>query len=164
MPVPRIVEPSMKVTVPVGRPLVTGYTAAVSTTGPPNVVFAGAAPTDIVVAAFEMLTFTGLAELSDTPKLVLPVKYAAIESFPTASAVVFSTATPEAFRVAPPSTAVPLWNVTDPVGTTVPVAWTTVAVNATEVPYVAEVGLAVIEVVVPVVFTFTVTEPNAIAA
>ncbi len=122
MAVPSTVEPSMKVTVPVGTPLVAGYTAAVRTTGPPNVVFAGAAPTDIVVAAFAMLTFTGLAELSDIPKLALPVKYAATGSFPTASAVVFSTATPEAFRVALPSTVVPLWKVTDPVGIVVPAA------------------------------------------
>ena len=127
--VPRLVDPSINVTVPVGAPLVAGVTVAVSTTVPPKVEFAGAAPTVVVVPAWVTFTFTGIAVESDAPKLVPPPYDATMALFPTGSVVVANVATPDAFKVAVPITVVPLENVTVPVGTAVPDAGCTVATN-----------------------------------
>jgi hypothetical protein len=85
----------------------------------------------------------------DVENPVGPPYPAVIECIPTASELVAYVATPDPFSVPVPSVIVPSRNVTVPVGTAVPDAGVTVAVNVILVPLAAVVDEAVSAVLVP---------------
>jgi hypothetical protein len=133
-PVPRVVVPSRKVTIPVGVPEVLDRIVAVNVSGAPldaeaeeltitAVVPAGTAVVMISVSAPEVLL----------AKVALPEYLAVTECVPTASVDVVKVATAALFSVPLPSVAVPSRKVTVPVG--VPeLLDVIVAVNVTGVP------------------------------
>jgi hypothetical protein len=135
VPVPSVVVPSRKVTVPVGIPVVLDVTVAVNVTGEPLDTEAAELANAAAVAASVMDSVTAAEVLP--AKFVLPLYVAVIECVPTVSAAVVKVPTPLPFRVPVPSAVVPSRKVTVPVGAPV-VLDLIVAVNITGVPLDAE--------------------------
>ena len=126
VPVPSRVVPSLNVTVPVGVPVVAGFTVAVKVTAWPNADGFTEETTEVVEAAW----FTACDRAGEVlpAKLASPLYTAVMECVPTVSVDVVNAAFP-ALSVPVPSVAVPFLNVTVPVG--VPDVAVTVAVNVT---------------------------------
>ena len=114
VPVPSVVAPSRKVTVPVGVPEVLDLIVVVNVTGAPFDAEAAELTNAVAVAAGVMVSIT--------PAEVLPAKFAlalylaVIECVPTVSVDVANVATPLPFSVPVPSIVVPSRKVTIPVG------------------------------------------------
>src|SRR6266853_1870435 len=94
VPVPNVVEPSLKVTVPVGTPLPGGVavTVAVNVTGWLNTEGLDDELTAVVVAAPAEFTTCGAAFPLLLAHPVAPVKVAVMVWLPTANAVVLNEA------------------------------------------------------------------------
>ena len=138
VPLPSVVVPSRKVTVPVGAPEVLDVIVAVKVTG--ELLDAEAA--ELINAVVVALAAAGVM-VSITAAEVLPAKFAlalylaVIECVPTVSVDVAKVATPPPFSVPVPSVVAPSRKVTVPVG--VPeVLDVIVAVNVTGEPLEAE--------------------------
>jgi len=131
VPVPSVVAPSRKVTVPVGVPEVLDLIVVVNVTGAPFDAEAAELTNAVAVAAGVMVSIT--------PAEVLPAKFAlalylaVIECVPTVSVDVANVATPLPFSVPVPSIVVPSRKVTIPVGVPL-LPGLTVAVHVTGVP------------------------------
>lgn len=140
VPVPRVVEPSLNVTIPVGVPMLPAAfdTVAVNVTCCPVVAALGAAVTAVIVSATVTISVTIAVEVLPR-KLVSPEYFAVIEWIPTDSDEVMNAACPFTFSVPVPICMLPSKNCTVPVGVPV-VELETVAVNVTDCPKVA--GLA----------------------
>jgi hypothetical protein len=144
-PVPRVVGPSRKVTVPVGVPEVLDIIAAVNVTGAPLDDVA-AELTSAAVVGTDVMVSTIAAEVL-LAKFALPVYLAVIECVPTVSVEVVKLATAALFSVPVPSVAVPSRKVTIPVG--VPeLVDVIVAVNVSGLPLDAEAAEATMVAVV----------------
>src|ERR1700679_2755182 len=85
----------------------------------------------------------------EVEKFASPLYFAVIEPAPTGSVVVEKVVEPEPLSVPVPRVIAPLANVTVPVGTFVPAAGVTLAINVTLAPEVADAG-PVSVVVVPI--------------
>lgn len=128
VPVPSVVVPSLKVTVPVGVPETRPFTTAVNVTDPPE--NAGFVLDVSAVVVFCCTTCVNTAEVL-ARLLASPPYTAVMECEPTAKAAVENVATPEPLRAPVPRVVPPSLNVAVPVGVPEPV---TVAVNVTEAP------------------------------
>jgi hypothetical protein len=137
-PVPRVVVPSRKVTVPVGVPEVLGVIVAVNVTWVPLVAEAAELTNTAVVAAAGAGVMVSAIGPDVLPaKFALPAYLQVIECVPTVSVDVAKVATALLFRVPVPSEVAPSRKLAVPVG--VPeVLDVIVAVNVTWVPLVAE--------------------------
>src|SRR6266550_3923624 len=134
VPVPRVLEPSLKVTVPVGVPApgLLAVTVAVKVTDCPNTDGLAEELADVVVPYFTVCV--SLEEVLPL-KLASPPYDALIEWEPTASVLVTNVAWPEAFRVPVPRVLGPSLKVTVPVGVPAPLVLAfTVAVKVTGCP------------------------------
>jgi hypothetical protein len=114
VPVPSVVVPSRKVTVPVGVPEVLDEIVAVNVTGAPLDTEAAELTNAAVVGVSVMVSVTAAEVLP--AKFALPLYLAVIECAPTASVDVVKVATPLPFSVPVPSVVVPSRKVTVPVG------------------------------------------------
>jgi hypothetical protein len=164
VPVPRLVAPSRKVTVPVGVPAPGAFTVtvAVSVTACPNTE--GFAEEATVVAVDALFTVSLDAADVLVLKLLSPPYTAVIEWVPTASRAVVNVAWRAAFTVPVPRVVVPSKKVTVPVGVPAPGALAvTVAVNVTARPKTELVGEAAVVVVVEAVFTVSVSAADVLA-
>lgn len=153
VPVPSVVAPSLKVTVPVGVPVAgaVAETVAVNVTDWPDTD--GFAELTATVVLPPLFTVWLRVEDVLVAKLVEPPYEALIEWLPTARADVENTAEPE-LRDAVPSVFAPSLNVTVPVGVPEPGATAaTVAVKLTGWPKTDGFAEETIAVVVPAVFT-----------
>ena len=115
--VPRVVAPSLKVTVPIGvsDPGAVAATVAVKVTDWPNAE--GLAEEATAVVVFAVFTVCVSAEEVLALKLPLPPYAAVMEWDPAVSAEVVSVATPELLiAIALPSVVDPSLKVTEPVG------------------------------------------------
>ena len=152
--VPRLVDPSRNVTVPVGTLLPDwGATTAVRVTLCPGVSWVPEAVRVVVVGKAPLgtvVTVTLTAVDEEPVSLLSPPYTAVIEFVPTAREVLLNFATPLALSCAVPRLAVPSRNVTVPVGTLLPDWGATVAVKVTLCPGVSRVAEAERDVVVPV--------------
>ena len=163
MPVPSIVDPSIKVTVPVGTP-VPGFsvTVAVKVTLVPDVGFVELAISAVAVCASATVTVTAADVL---PALLLSPLYTAVTEFdPSGRVDVVSVATPDPFSVPVPSIFAPSMNVTDPVGTPLPGFCVTVAVKVTLAPTFTLAALAISAVALCARVTVTVTAGDVLPA
>jgi len=135
VPVPSVVVPSRKVTVPVGVPEVVDVIVAVNVTGVPLDAEAAELTNASVVAVFAMVSVSAAEVLA--ARVALPEYLAVIECVPTVSVDVAKVATAPPFSVPLPSVVVPSRKVTVPVG--VPeVLDEIVAANVTGAPLDAE--------------------------
>src|SRR5438093_9609943 len=164
-----VLEPTWKVTVPVGVPApgLLAVTVAVKVTDCPDSDGLAEELTSVVVLAF-FTVWVSVVEVLPL-KVALPPYDAVIGCEPTASVLVTNVAWPEAFRVPVPSMLEPSLKVTVPVGVPAPLGFAvTVAVKVTGCPdtdglieettpvvvpgsVVVVVGAAVVVVVVVVV-------------
>src|SRR5438093_436210 len=164
-----VLEPTWKVTVPVGVPApgLLAVTVAVKVTDCPDSDGLAEELTSVVVLAF-FTVWVSVVEVLPL-KVALPPYDAVIGCEPTASVLVTNVAWPEAFRVPVPRVVGPSLNVTVPVGVPAPLVFAfTVAVKVTGCPdtdglieettpvvvpgsVVVVVGAAVVVVVVVVV-------------
>jgi hypothetical protein len=134
VPVPRVIVPSRKVTVPVGVPDVLDLIVAVNVTGVPLDVEAAELTSAVVVALAAAGVMVSIIAADVLPaKFALPLYFAVIECVPTASVDVVRVATPPLFNVPVPSVVVPSRNVTVPVGAP-PMPGLTVAVHVNGIP------------------------------
>lgn len=126
----RLVAPSLKVTVPVGVPVVLDFTVAFKVTDCPN----EDGFTEDVTRAEVAALFTVCASAAEVlPKSVaLPTYTAVMECVPAARVDVFMAAVPP-LSVAEPSVDAPSLNVTVP-SAVLPKDWITVAVRVTGFP------------------------------
>ena len=131
VPVPSVVMPSRKVTVPVGVPEVLDLIVALNVTGEPLEAEAAELTSAAVVAAGVMVSVTAAAVLP--AKFALALYLAVIECAPAVSVDVVKLATPLPFSVPAPSVVVPSRKVTIPVGVPL-LPGLTVAVHVTGVP------------------------------
>jgi hypothetical protein len=134
VPLPSVVVPSRKVTVPVGAPDVVDVIVAVNVTGAPLDAEAAELTNTVVVAAgaTAVIVSVSAAEVL-LAKVALPEYLAVIVCVPTESVDVVKVATAPLFSVLLQSAVVPSKKVTVPVG--VPeVPGVIVAVNVTGVP------------------------------
>jgi hypothetical protein len=129
-PVPSVVVPSRKVTVPVGMPEVLDVIVAVNVTEAPLDTEAAELTNAVVVTAGVMVSVTAAEVLP--VKFALPLYLPVMECAPAASIDVVKVAIPVLFSVPTPSVVVPSRNATVPVG--VPPLLATVAVHMTAVP------------------------------
>jgi len=140
-----VVAPSLKVTAPVGVPLV-DVTVAVKVTDCPNVDGLGAEVTAVDVAP---CTICAAAVPLLPAKLVPSVNVAVMLWLPTARFVVLNVATPLALTATAEANVVaPSVNFTVPLG--VPVVAVTVAVNVTDCPKLDGFGAELTAVLVAV--------------
>ena len=156
VPVPRVVEPSVKVTVPVGAAVPeAGVTVAVKVRLVPLTAVVAEAARVVVVAMLATggPTVTVMVEETLPRKVVDPAKPAVMLWDPMARAVVEKVALPVASTFAEPRTVSPSLKRTAPVGVVLPVAGATVAVKVTLEPWAMEVAEAVSVVVVLVCVT-----------
>src|SRR5438093_9518450 len=164
-----VLEPTWKVTVPVGVPApgLLAVTVAVKVTDCPDSDGLAEELTSVVVLAF-FTVWVSVVEVLPL-KVALPPYDAVIGCEPTASVLVTNVAWPEAFRVPVPRVVGPSLNVTVPVGVPAPLVFAfTVAVKVTGCPdtdglieettpvvvpgsVVVVVGAAVVDVVVVLV-------------
>src|SRR6202171_1559498 len=117
VPLPSVVVPSRKVTVPVGVPEVLDVIVAVNVTGAPLDAEAAELTKAVVVAvaaAGVMVSITAAEVL--TAKFALALYLAVIECVPTVSVDVAKVATPLPFSVPVPRVVAPSRKVTVPVG------------------------------------------------
>ena len=153
--VPRLVDPSWKVTVPVGTLLPDwGATTAVKVTLCPVVSTVPEAVSVVVVGNVPPgapVTVTLTAVDAELVSLLSPPYEAVIEFVPTARELLLNFATPLALSCAVPRLVVPSRNVTVPVGTVPPDWGATVAVKVTLCPGASWVAEAERDVVVPTV-------------
>jgi hypothetical protein len=161
VPVPTVVAPSLKVTVPVGipEPGALAVTVAVKVTDCPNEEGFALEVRAVVVGSL----FTVWVRMVEVLVLKLPSPpYTPVmECAATVRALVVKVATPEPSRVPVPSMAAPSLNVTVPVGVPEPGAEAvTVAVNVTDWPLTDGLAEEATAVPVPALFTvwFTVLE------
>jgi len=131
VPVPRVVVPSRKVTVPVGVPEVLEVIVAVNVAGAPLGAEAAELTNAVVAAARVMVSVTAAEVLG--AKFALPLYLALIEWVPPVSVDIVKVATPPLFNVPVPSAVVPSWKLTVPVGMPL-LPDLTVAVHVTGVP------------------------------
>jgi hypothetical protein len=131
VPVPSMVVPSRKATVPVGVPEVLDVIVVVNVTGAPLDAEAAELTNAVVVAADVMVSVAAAEVLA--LKLESPSYAAVMECAPTVSIDVVKVAMPPPFRVPVPSAVVPSRKVTEPVGLPL-LPDVTVAVNVTGVP------------------------------
>ena len=129
-PVPSVVVPSRKVTIPVGMPEVLDAIVAVNVTGAPLDTEAAELTNAAVVAASVMVSVTAAEVL--LAKFALPLYLAVMGCAPAVSIDVVKVATSLLFSVPVPSVVAPSRKATVPVG--VPLLPATVAVNVTAVP------------------------------
>lgn len=134
VPVPSVVVPSMKVTVPVGVPEVLDVIVAVNVNGAPLAAEAAELTNEAVVATSAAGVMVSVTAAETLPaKFALPLYLAVIKCAPTVSTDVVKVATPLVFSVPVPSVVVPSRKVTVPVG--VPELLDMIAaVNVTGVP------------------------------
>jgi hypothetical protein len=160
VPVPRMVDPFVKVTTPVGVVAPDcGETLAVKVTLCPVLIAVAEALNAVVVATRVCVTVTATGAETELEFVVLPAYDAVIDCVPAAREVVLKEAAPLPLSVAVPSAVVPSMKVTVPVGVVVPDAGETMAVNVTLWPVLICVAEAVNAVVVAtkVCVTLTVT-------
>ena len=133
VPVPSVVVPSRKVTVPVAVPGVLSDTVAVKVIEVPKVD----GLTEVTTALVVLALFTVCVRIEELlpRKLLLPPYAAVIERLPPASNEVVNVATPFTSTVPVPSVAAPSINVTVPSGIRKLVSLT-VAVKVTDCPKV----------------------------
>jgi hypothetical protein len=131
VPVPSVVVPSRKLTVPVGMPEVLDVIVAVNVTGEPLDAVAAELTNAAVAAAKVMVSVTAAEVLG--AKLALPLYFALIEWVPPVSVDIVKVATPPLFNVLVPSAVVPSRKLTVPVGMPL-LPDLTVAVHVTGVP------------------------------
>jgi len=138
VPLPSVVVPSRKVTVPVGVPEVLDVIVAVNVTGAPLDAEAAELTNAVVVAVAAAGVMVSITAAEVLPaKFALALYLAVIECVPTVSVDVPKVATPLPFSVPVPSVVAPSRKVTVPVG--VPeVLDMIVAVNVTGEPLEAE--------------------------
>ena len=130
---PRVVVPSLKVTLPLGVPEAAGFTVAVNVTElPDRIGFALDVSTVVVVSSIISVRAADRLEAS----LALPLYAAMMEWDPTARELVVKLATPDPFNVTgEPSAVAPSLKVTVPDGTGAPCGIeATVAVKVTGLP------------------------------
>jgi hypothetical protein len=148
-PVPSVVVPSRKVTVPVGVPEVLDVIVAVNVTDAPLETEAAELTNAAVVAVGAAGVMVSMSAVEvQLAKVALPEYLAVRECVPTASVDVVKVATPLPFNAPVPRVVVPSRNVTIPVG--VPeVLDRIVAVNVSGAPLDAEAAELTITAVVP---------------
>jgi hypothetical protein len=163
--VPRLVDPSKKVTVPVGVPVPdNGETVAVKITGCPNVEGLSELTTVVVVARPGVFTNWLIAAEVLFAKLPSPPNTAVIEWFPTPSRNVVNVAVPP-LKAPLPKVVLPSRKRTVPVATNEPRDdGLTVAVNVTFCPCVEGFGIPTTVVVVVARVTVSINTRDVLGA
>lgn len=146
--VPNVVEPEVKITVPVGV-VVGEVTVAVSVTDCPNV---DGLREDVTVVDVTATLITWLKGAELVADCVSPLYVAVIESVPAGRLLRVSVATPPELSATVASVVVPFLNTTFPVGVIGP-AEVTAAVNVTDCPKVDGLRDETSEVVVAYLLT-----------
>jgi hypothetical protein len=131
VPLPRVVVPSRKVSVPVGVPEVLDVIVAVNVTRAPLDAEAAELTNTALVAANAMVSVTAAEVL--LAKFALPAYLQVTECAPTVSVEIVKVALPPLLRVPMPSVVVPSRKLTVPVGVPL-LPDVTVAVNVTDIP------------------------------
>jgi hypothetical protein len=161
VPVPSVVVPSTKVTVPAGMPF-GEVTVAVKVTGVPVAVGEAVVARAVVVGKKPIVSVT---VFDVEPVNALSPTYTAVMlCVPVVSALVEKAATPLAFRVPLPSVVEPSRNVTAPVGSAPLLAPPMAAVNVTLVPIPTAAAEVVSTFVVAVGVTITSASNGELAA
>jgi hypothetical protein len=151
------VDPAENVTEPLGVPPEVDVTVAEYVTEAPTVTDVGLAPIEVCVGA---LFTTRLVVPVEPKNSVSPEYVPEIVSVPIGAAEELQEPVPALDNVAVQSDVNPVENVTDPLGMGSPVTVdVTVAEYVTDVPTVAEVGLAPIEVSVGALLTTRLVVP-----
>jgi hypothetical protein len=130
VPLPSVVVPSRKVSVPVGLPEELDVIVAVNVTGAPLDAEAAELTNTALVAANAMVSVTAAEVLP--AKFALPAYLQVTECAPTVSVEIVKVALP-LLRVPMPSVVVPSRKLTVPVGVPL-LPDVTVAVNVTDIP------------------------------
>src|SRR5204863_2199820 len=163
VPVPRVLAPSLKVTVPVGVPApgLLAVTVAVKVTDCPDSDGLAEELTSVAVLAFFTVWVSVLEVLP--LKVALPPYDAVIGCAPTASVLVTNVAWPEPSRVPVPSALGPSLKVTVPVGMPAPAVLAfTVAVKVTGCPDTEGLAEEVTPVVVPGIVAVVVVDVDVV--